>query len=41
MLGQGVSSVNDIQSCESLINQLKVEFKHAIKNQTKFLDIFS
>ena len=39
--GQGVSSVNDVQSCESLINQLKVEFKQAIKDQTKFLDIFS
>ena len=39
--GQGVSSVNDVQTCESLINQLKSEFKQAIKDQTEFLDIFS
>ena len=39
--GQGVSSVNDVQTCESLINQLKSEFKKAIKDQTEFLDIFS
>jgi nitronate monooxygenase len=39
--GQGVSSVNDVQTCKSLINQLKSEFKQAIKDQTEFLDIFS
>ena len=39
--GQGVSSVNDVQTCESLVNQLKSEFKQAIKDQTEFLDIFS
>ena len=39
--GQGVSSVNDIQTCESLINQLKSEFKQAIKDQNEFLEIFN
>ncbi len=39
--GQGVSSVNDVQTCESLVNQLKYEFKQAIKDQTEFLEIFS
>ena len=39
--GQGVTSINDVQSCESLVKQLKTEFNEAIESQGKFLEIFN
>ncbi|MBL30387.1 MAG: nitronate monooxygenase [Flavobacteriaceae bacterium] len=39
--GQGVTSINDVQSCESLVKHLKTEFNEAIESQGKFLEIFN
>ena len=39
--GQGVTSINDVQSCESLVKKLKTEFNEAIESQGKFLEIFN
>ena len=38
--GQGVTSIRDVQSTESLVTQLKKEFKSSIEEQEKLLEVF-
>ena len=38
--GQGVTAINDVQTTDSLVTQLKVQFESSIKEQIKLLEIF-
>ena len=38
--GQGVSNINDVQTTESLVSQLKKQFNTSVKEQIKLLEIF-
>ncbi len=38
--GQGVATIDETLSVESLVNRLKTEFKSAIEEQTKLLEIY-
>lgn len=38
--GQGVTAINDVPSVSELVNTLKLEFKSAIEEQSKLLEIY-
>jgi nitronate monooxygenase len=38
--GQGVTAINDVQTTDSLVTQLKAQFESSIKEQIKLLEIF-
>lgn len=38
--GQGVTSINDVQSVSELVGKLKSEFRSAIEEQSRLLDIY-
>ena len=38
--GQGVTTINNVQSTDSLVSQLKDEFKSSIKKQESLLETF-
>jgi len=38
--GQGVTAINDVQTTDSLVTQLKAQFESSIKEQLELLEIF-